>query len=40
MQIRVGMLGITGEHYPGAPEEKGDRLENGTLVNNGHTAVL
>jgi len=39
-KVRVSQLGNTEEHYPGAPQEKGDRLENGTLKNNGHTAQL
>merc|ERR1711892_552275 len=37
---RMSQLGNTEEHYPGAPQEKEDRLENGTLKNNGHTAQL
>ena len=39
-KVCVSMLGNTGEHYPGAPEEKDQRLENGTFFNNGHTAVF
>jgi len=39
-KIRIEDLSVSEEHYPGAPKEKGDRLENGLVKNNGHTAQL
>jgi len=39
-KIRINDLSVSEEHYPGAPKEKGDRLEAGTVKNNGHTAQL
>jgi len=39
-KIRIDTLGNTGEHYPGAPPPRDDRLEAGSIKNNGHTAQL
>jgi len=39
-KIRIDSLSHSEEHYDGAPPEKKQRLEDGTVKNNGHTAQL